>query len=76
MNMSNGWTTAKAVNGDTIRINIIPFEKEQSTVLGKILVEVSKQVQIESGEKFHINLDGRSFFLGTNKLYKIKGFCC
>ncbi|WOE33060.1 MULTISPECIES: transposase [unclassified Acinetobacter] len=71
MNMSNGWTTAKAVNGDIIRIKIIPFEKEQNTILGKVLVEVSKQIQMESGEKFHFNLDGRSFFIGTNSLYKL-----
>lgn len=71
MNISNGWTTAKAVNGETIRINIIPFHKVQNTMRGQILVEVYKQVEVESGEVFEINLDGRSFFLGFNNLYKI-----
>lgn len=70
MNMSNGWTTAKAVNGDQIRVKIIPLQKEQSTIFGKIMVEVSKQVQIESGEMFNLNLDGKSFFTGLNNLYR------
>ncbi|WP_257227568.1 MULTISPECIES: hypothetical protein [unclassified Acinetobacter] len=40
MNISNGWTTASATNGDEIRVNIIPLKKIQSNLNGKTLVEV------------------------------------
>ncbi|MBK0062976.1 MULTISPECIES: transposase [unclassified Acinetobacter] len=71
MNIMNGWTTAKAVNGDVIRVNIIPFEMVQNTLNGQILVEVSKQVELESGAKMKLNLDGKSFYIELNKLYKL-----
>ncbi|MBJ9985033.1 transposase [Acinetobacter sp. S40] len=71
MNIMNGWTTAKAVNGDVIRVNIIPFEMVQNNLNGQILVEVSKQVELESGAKMKLNLDGKSFYIELNKLYKL-----
>lgn len=71
MHISNGWTTASAVNGDIINVNIIPLEKFQNNLSGKSLVEVSKQVQLESGESIAFNLDGKSFYIEINKLYKL-----
>jgi hypothetical protein len=71
MNTKNGWTTASAINGDVIRVNIIPLNKIQSNLKGKTLVEVSKQVELESGQKLTFNLDGKSFYTDVNKLYKI-----
>lgn len=71
MNISNGWTTASAVNGDVIRVNIIPLKKIQSNLNGKTLVEVTKQVVLESGQKLTLNIDGKSFYTELNKLYKL-----
>ncbi|OTG86228.1 transposase [Acinetobacter sp. ANC 4558] len=71
MNISNGWMTAAAFNGEQIRVKIIPFKRKQSTLSGAVWVEVCKQVQIESGEKFSLNIDGKSFYTGLNCLYKL-----
>lgn len=71
MHIVNGWTTAKAVNGDIIRVNVIPLTKTQRNLTGKILVEVAKQIELESGERLGLNLDGRSFYTDVNKLYKL-----
>ncbi|WP_180023752.1 transposase [Acinetobacter sp. YH1901134] len=71
MNISNGWTTASATNGDEIRVKIIPLKKIQSNLNGKILVEVAKQVVLESGQKLTLNIDGKSFYTELNKLYKL-----
>jgi hypothetical protein len=71
MNIKNGWTTAAAPNGDVIRVNIIPLNKVQSTMTGITWVEVAKQVQLESGKKIELNLDGKSFYTELNKLYKL-----
>ncbi|MDQ8937026.1 transposase [Acinetobacter rudis] len=71
MNISNGWMTAKAVNGDQIRVKVIPFKRKQNTMSGHTWVEVCKQIQVESGDLFQLNLDGKSFYTGLNKLYKL-----
>ncbi|WP_180034835.1 MULTISPECIES: transposase [unclassified Acinetobacter] len=71
MNISNGWTTASATNGDEIRVNIIPLKKIQSNLNGKTLVEVAKQVVLESGQKLTLNIDGKSFYTELNKRYKL-----
>ena len=68
----NGWTTAKAINGDEIRVKIIPLKRKQSNLSGVSWVEVGKQVEFESGEKCSLNLDGKSFYTELNKLYKLK----
>lgn len=72
MNIMNGWTTAKAVNGDIIRVNIVPLKKVQSNLHGQTLVEVTKQVELESGTVLALNLDGKSFYTEFNKLYKLQ----
>ncbi|RFS32191.1 transposase [Acinetobacter sp. SWAC5] len=71
MNIKNGWTTALATNGDVIKVNIIPLTKVQSTMKGHTWVEVAKQVELESGKKIELNLDGKSFYTELNKLYKL-----
>jgi hypothetical protein len=71
MNISNGWMTAVAVNGEKIRVKVVPLKRQQNTLLGLIWVEVSKQIQVESGERFRLNLDGKSFYTGINNLYKL-----
>lgn len=71
MNISNGWMTAKAINGEKIRVKIMPFNRKQNSLFGITWVEVGKQVQVESGELFQLNLDGVSFYAGQNNLYKL-----
>ncbi|NNP72082.1 transposase [Acinetobacter defluvii] len=71
MKISNGWMTAKAINGEKIRVKIIPFNRKQNNLSGVTWVEVGKQVQVESGEFFQLNLDGISFYTGQNNLYKL-----
>jgi hypothetical protein len=71
MNISNGWMTAVAVNGEKIRVKVVPLKRQQNTLLGLIWIEVSKQIQVESGENFRLNLDGKSFYAGLNNLYKL-----
>ncbi|MFW1860135.1 transposase [Acinetobacter defluvii] len=71
MKISNGWMTAKAINGEKIRVKIIPFNRKQNNLFGVTWVEVGKQVQVESGEFFQLNLDGISFYTGQNNLYKL-----
>ncbi|ALH95705.1 hypothetical protein [Acinetobacter equi] len=71
MNISNGWMNASAVNGDQIRVKVIPFMRQQNNMLGITWVEVSKQIEFETGEIFSLNLDGKSFYTGLNKLYKL-----
>lgn len=71
MNLINGWTIAKAVNGDQIQVRIISLKRKQNNVGGISWVEVGKQIQLETGQKCNFNLDGRSFYIGLNKLYRI-----
>jgi hypothetical protein len=72
LNFLNGWTTARAINGDEIRVKIIPLKRKQNNLFGVSWVEVSKQIEFESGEKCALNIDGRSFYTSQNKLYKLK----
>lgn len=67
----DGWTTAKAVNGDVIRVNVIPLTKVQSNLNGFSQVEVSKQIELESGQILNLNLDKKSFYTAINQLYKL-----
>jgi len=71
MNISNGWINASAVNGEQIRVKVIPSMRLQNNLLGKTWVEVNKQIEFENGEVFSLNLDGKSFYAGLNKLYKL-----
>ncbi len=50
MNLINGWTIAKAVNGDQIQVRIIPLKRKQNNVGGISWVEVGKQIQLETGQ--------------------------
>lgn len=71
MNIQNGWTTAKAVNGEIINVNVVPLHKYQRSSIGHKAVEVSKQIVLESGRILTLNIDGRSFYTDINKLYKL-----
>ncbi|MDM1765688.1 MULTISPECIES: transposase [Acinetobacter] len=71
MNKVNGWTIATALNGDKIRVKIVPLQMSQNSREGTILVEVGKEIQLESGENRRFNIDGHSFYLGMNQLYRV-----
>ena len=65
------WQQAKAVNGQLIDVQLIPLIKNQSSKSGFVGVEVGKMIELRSGEKVDLNLDGRSFYIGLNQLYKL-----
>lgn len=72
MEVLNQWRTAIAVNGDQIKVKLIPLKRQQSTNDGFIWVEVGQMVELESGETIEMNLDGSSFYVGQNLLYRLK----
>ena len=45
--------------------------KKQSSRKGFVEVNVGQQVLLATGEKIELNLDGKSFYFGFNRLYKI-----
>ena len=61
---------AKAVNGHEIIVSLIPSKKMQSTRQGFTWVEVGKKVRLSSGEEVDLNLDGRSFYIESNQMFK------
>jgi len=62
---------AEMADGTRINVKLIPLVKKQSTRDGFIDVTVGKQIQLETGEKIELNLDGKSFYFGPNQLYRI-----
>ncbi|MHA3892849.1 transposase [Acinetobacter sp. GXMZU3951] len=71
MNLSVEWQQAIAVNGQLIDVQLIPLMRSQNTTSGFVGVEVGKMIELRSGEKIDLNLDGRSFYIGLNQLYKL-----
>ena len=71
MNILNVWTIASAVNGDEIRVKIVPLKRQQSNRTGMSWVEVGKKIELESGDDRQFNIDGSSFYLNQNQLYRI-----
>lgn len=71
MNLLNGWMFAEAMDGEQIKVKVIPFKREQSHIDGVKLVEVGKKIQLDSGQECFLNVDGRSFYTGLNQLYKL-----
>ena len=51
--------------------NTAYLHKIQRNLNGSTLVEVAKQVVLESGQILNFNLDGKSFYTDVNKLYKL-----
>ena len=62
---------AAMANGTKVNVKLIPLVKKQSSRDGFIDVAVGQQVQLETGEKIALNLDGKSFYFGLNQLYRI-----
>lgn len=61
---------ATAVNGGQINVKLVPLQRQQNTPKGMIWVEVGQMIELESGEQFNFNLDGKSFYTGVNQLYR------
>lgn len=62
---------AVSANGTQLSVNLIPLKRKQNTVDGFIWVEVGKKIQLASGIEINLNLDGKSFYVAPNEIYKI-----
>lgn len=69
-NLNNSYV-ATAVNGGEINVKLIPLQRKQSSLNGFIMVDVGQMVELESGEIFPLNIDGKSFYTGINQLYRL-----
>ena len=62
---------AKSKNGTEIIVSLIPLNKMQNTRQGFKEIEVGKRVLLESGIEVDLNLDGRTFYISMNQLFKL-----
>ncbi len=62
---------AKSKNGTEIIVSLIPLNKMQNTRQGFKEIEVGKRVLLESGIEVDLNLDGRTFYISYNQLFKL-----
>ena len=67
----NKWYVAKASNGNEISVQIIPLKRQQNTLQGSKWVEVGKRVLLNSGQEIDFNLDGKSFYIDVNQLFRL-----
>ena len=67
----NTWSVATAINGREIQVKVVPMQRQQNTINGMIMVNVGKMIELETGEQFPFNLDGKSFYTGFNQLYRL-----
>jgi hypothetical protein len=67
----NTWSVATAINGREIQVKVVPMLRKQNTINGMIMVDVGNMIELESGEQFPFNLDGKSFYTGFNQLYRL-----
>ncbi len=47
------------------------MQRQQNTINGMIMVNVGKMIELENGEQYPFNLDGKSFYTGFNQLYRL-----
>ncbi|PJG42160.1 hypothetical protein XA39_14020 [Acinetobacter tandoii] len=62
---------AKSTNGTEIIVSLIPLNKMQNTREGFKAIEVGKKVRLESGVEVDLNLDGRTFYISMNQLFRL-----
>mgnify|MGYP007095262203 FL=1 len=72
MEILNQWRTAIAVNGDIVQVKVVPLNRKQNTVDGFIWVPVGEEILLESGQTVPMNLDGSSFYIGQNQLFRLR----
>ncbi|QSG83619.1 transposase [Acinetobacter indicus] len=71
LNNVENWQLATAVNGQEIFVKVMPLKKKQRSSQGFIWVEVGKMIELQSGQQVEFNLDGKSFYVALNQLYKL-----
>ena len=62
---------AKSTNGNEISVTLIPLFRMQNTREGFKQVEVGKRILLSSGLEVDLNLDGRTFYIPYNQLFKL-----
>lgn len=62
---------AKSTNGNEISVTLIPLFRMQNTLEGFKQVEVGKRILLSSGLEVDLNLDGRTFYISYNQLFKL-----
>lgn len=62
---------ATAINGSQIQVKVVAMQRPQNTINGMILVDVGQMIELENGDQFPFNLDGKSFYTGVNQLYRL-----
>ena len=62
---------AKSTNGNEISVTLIPLFRMQNTPEGFKQVEVGKRILLSSGLEVDLNLDGRTFYISYNQLFKL-----
>ena len=62
---------AKSTNGNEISVTLIPLFRMQNTREGFKQVEVGKRILLSSGLEVDLNLDGRTFYISYNQLFKL-----
>jgi hypothetical protein len=62
---------ATSQNGTEILVSLIPLNKMQNTRKGFKFIEVGKRVLLDSGLIVDLNLDGQSFYISLNKMFKL-----
>ncbi|RKG34075.1 transposase [Acinetobacter tianfuensis] len=65
------WLTASQANGGQIKVKLVPMQRQQNTPQGFIWVDVGQMIELETGETFNFNVDGKSFYTGFNQLYRL-----
>lgn len=63
--------TAKSIDGDIIHVQIIASERKQNISGGFKWVKVGEKVLLDSGREINFNLDGRSFYVAPNQMYRL-----
>jgi hypothetical protein len=62
---------AKSSNGHEINVQIIPLKRKQNVSGGQMWVIVGNKILLESGKEIEFNLDGKSFYISPNQMYKL-----
>ena len=62
---------AKSTNGNEISVTLIPLFRMQNTREGFKQVEVGKRILLSSGLEVDLNLDGLTFYISYNQLFKL-----
>ena len=62
---------AKSTNGNEISVTLIPLFRMQNTREGFKQEKIKKRILLSSGLEVDLNLDGRTFYISYNQLFKL-----